>query len=512
MKKIFVFLAVLLVSVSACKNPFLKKMLVEDEKEIESPAPATPANPGVPKPQLPKYTITFGVEGGTGGTLKAQVDGNEIHTGDSVEQGKTLVFTAKPAPDYVVEQWTKGGTVIGEAGTDTSYTYAVTADADIKVKFQSLFVEGGASLILSPDKLDIKVKVTTADNSSVRIEGCTETELTSGTQTVLQATGRRVILKGNITKLYCGSNQLTALDVQGLTALKELHCSYNQLTALNVQGLTALQRLICYNNQLTALNMQGLTALKELNCSYNQLTALNVQGLTALKELHCWDNQLTALNVQSLTALQRLICEENQLTALNVQGCTALQELNCSYNQLTALDVQGLTALRDLGCQNNWLTELDMQGLTALRGLSCGGNLLTALNVQGLTALRGLYCWSNQLTALNVQGCTALQELWCSSNQLTELNVQGLTALRGLDCWSNRLNADAFKKLFDDLPVRAEGNNAKCVLYTEESGVSEGNHTDFTAPPDLAAAFNNAKNNKKWKMYKRDGRGHWIEI
>jgi len=88
MKKIFVFLAVLLVSVSACKNPFLKKMLVEDEKEIESPAPAAPANPGVPEPQLPKYTITFGVESGTG-TLKAQVDGNEIHTGDSVEQGKT---------------------------------------------------------------------------------------------------------------------------------------------------------------------------------------------------------------------------------------------------------------------------------------------------------------------------------------------------------------------------------------------------------------------------------------
>ena len=379
------FLAVLLVSVSACKNPFLKKMLVEDEKEIESPAPATPANPGVPEPQLPKYTITFGVEGGTG-TLKAQVDGNEIHTGDSVEQGKPLVFTAKPAPDYVVEQWTKGGTVIGEAGTDTSYTYAVTADADIKVKFQSLFVEGGASLILSPDKLDIEVTVTTADNSSVRIEGCTETELTSGTQTVLHAKGTRVILKGNIIKLYCGSNQLTALDVQ------------------------------------------GCTALERLGCSDNQLTALNVQGCTALKELYCLGNQLTALNVQ---------------------GCTALESLDC----------------RD-----------------------------------------------NQLTALNMQGLTALQTLWCYNNQLTALNVQGLTALERLECWGNQLTADAFKKLFTDLSVRADSDNAKCVLYTERTGVTEGNHTDFTAPPDLADAFNDAKNNKKWKMYKLNGSGPWVEI
>ena len=529
MKKIFVFLAVLLVSVSACKNPFLKKMLVEDEKEIESPAPATPANPGVPEPQLPKYTITFGVESGTG-TLKAQVDGNEIHTGDSVEQGKTLVFTAKPAPDYVVEQWTKGGTVIGEAGTDTSYTYAVTADADIKVKFQSLFVEGGASLILSPDKLDIKVTVTTADNSSVRIEGCTETELTSGTQTVLHAKGTRVILKGNITKLYCGSNQLTALNVQGLTALERLYCFNNQLIALNVQGLTALQELGCQDNQLTALNVQGCTALKWLGCPDNQLTALNVQGLTtlqtlwcynnqltalnvqgctALQELNCYGNRLTALDVQGLTALERLDCSNNQLTALNVQGLTTLYVLVCDNNQLTALDVQGLTALYVLVCDNNQLTVLDVQGLTALYVLGCRYNELTALDVQGLTALERLYCGYNQLTALNVQDLTALESLDCRDNQLTALNVQGCTALKDLYCHGNRLTADAFKKLFDDLP---HSDNATCSLYTEQTGVTEGNHTDFTAPPDLADAFNNAKNNKKWKMYKINGRGHWIEI
>ena len=206
------------------------------------------------------------------------------------------------------------------------------------------FIEGGASLILSPDKLDIRVKAVTSDGSAVAVEGCTETELTSGAETVLYATGRRVILKGNIIKLFCGSNQLTALNVQGLTALQEL------------------------------------------------------------------------------------------------------------------------------------------------------------------------WCGSNRLTALNVQGLTALQELYCSGNRLTALNVQGLTALYKLNCYGNRLNADAFKKLFDDLPVRADSDNARCVLYTEESGLTEGNHTDFSAPPDLAAAFNNAKTVKKWKMYKRHGSGNSVEI
>ena len=274
-------------------------------------------------------------------------------------------------------------------------------------KPQAPFIEGGASLILSPDKLSIQVKAVTSDGSAIAVEGCTETELTSGAETVLHAIGTTVILKGNIIKLYCGSNQLTALNVQGLTALQWLSCDFNQLTALN---------------------MQGLTALEVLDCSYNQLTALNVQGLTAL---------------------QTLWCNNNQLITLNVQGLTALQEL------------------------------------------SCGGNQLTELNVQGLSALKKLSCRGNQLTALNVQGLTALQTLWCYNNQLT---------------------ADAFKKLFDDLPVRAEGNNAKCILYIEQTGVTEGNHTDFTAPPDLAAAFNNAKTVKKWKMYKWNGSWPEVEI
>ena len=212
------------------------------------------------------------------------------------------------------------------------------------------FVEGGASLILSPNKLDITVKAVTSDGTPVTVEGCTETELTSGTETVLHAQGTVVILKGKITALkvddYYSSNS-------------------NKLTALNVQGLTALERLVC------------------------------------------------------------------------------------------------------------------------------GGN---------------------QLTELNVQDCTVLQELICSSNQLTALNVQGLTALKELSCGSNQLNADAFKKLFNDLPVRADSDNANCILYTEQTGVTEGNHTDFTAPPDLAAAFNNAKTVKKWKMYKRNGSWPGVEI
>ena len=233
------------------------------------------------------------------------------------------------------------------------------------------FVEGGASLILSPDKLTIRVMVTTSDNSPITVEGCTETELASGTQTELKAKGTKVILKGKITKLEVGGHS---------------------------------------NNP-------------------------------------------------------------NKLTALNVQGLNALQHLDCNYNKLTELNVQGLSALSDLDCS------------------------------------------SNKLTALNVQGCTALHWLVCNNNQLTVLNVQGLNALEYLYCERNQLTADAFTKLFNDLPQpKFLNSNANCHLYTEQSGVSEGNHKDFTSPGELKTAFDNAKTVKRWKMYKYDKNAKEVEI
>ena len=99
------------------------------------------------------------------------------------------------------------------------------------------FVEGGASLILSPDKLTIKVKAKTADGSAITVEGCTETTFASNTVTELHAKGTTVILKGKIIELFCGNNQLTELNVQGCTSLQSLNCYINKL---NAKAMTAL--------------------------------------------------------------------------------------------------------------------------------------------------------------------------------------------------------------------------------------------------------------------------------
>ena len=58
------------------------------------------------------------------------------------------------------------------------------------------------------------------------------------------------------------------------------------------------------------------------------------------------------------------------------------------------------------------------------------------------------------------------------------------------------------------LPSRTAGDDARAYLYTEETGVTEGNCKDYTQPEDLKKAFDGAKK-KNWtlKKTKADGWG-----
>lgn len=81
----------------------------------------------------------------------------------------------------------------------------------------------------------------------------------------------------SITKLDCGNNRLTSLDVSKNTNLTSLKCGSNQLTSLDVSKNTKLQELNCDNNQLTSLDISANVNLRIFVCHHNsQLTSLNV--------------------------------------------------------------------------------------------------------------------------------------------------------------------------------------------------------------------------------------------
>ena len=328
---------------------------------------------------------------------------------------------------------------------------------------------GKAILGISPGKKEIIVTAVTADDSPVQVEGCTVTELPSGEEIFLEALGDAVVLKGDITELDCSSNELTALDVRGLTALQTLYCDNNLLTSIDLHGLTALQTLYCDNNRLSSLDVRHLTALQWLKCYNNQLSVLHVQDLTSLRLLYCDDNRLTSLNLHGLSGLWFLHCDNNQLTALNVQGLTSLQVLNCDNNQLTTLNVQGLASLWFLRCHDNQLTSLDLKGVTALR------------------------------------------ELYCYNNRLTVLDIHGLSGLAGLYCSRNRLKEHALIQIINSLPERRTDEETEAVFYTEEDNQSEGNYTDWSSSAGLQAAIKTARA-KNWTIYKQIVGGDFEEL
>lgn len=178
------------------------------------------------------------------------------------------------------------------------------------------------------------------------VSALTTLTINSAGMTTLAGIGHFASLK----ELQCESNQLTSLNLSGLSNLDRLSCGSNQLTSLNFSGLTSLTNLVCYANQLTSLNFDGLTGLEYLDCGANPLTSLDVSQLTSLKTLNCYSNQLTSLDVSQLTSLTTLKCYTNQLTTLDVSKLTNLTKLECYDNQLSALDITPLAGLTTLIC------------------------------------------------------------------------------------------------------------------------------------------------------------------
>ncbi|UTC66535.1 MULTISPECIES: leucine-rich repeat protein [unclassified Treponema] len=82
---------------------------------------------------LPKYAVTFGVDGANG-TLTAKVDGAAINSGAQVEKGKTVTFTATPAEGYRITGWSRNGSYLPIAGN--TYSEPITSDVTVTVAFE----------------------------------------------------------------------------------------------------------------------------------------------------------------------------------------------------------------------------------------------------------------------------------------------------------------------------------------------------------------------------------------
>mgnify|MGYP000881227326 CR=1 FL=1 len=339
---------------------------------------------------------------------------------------------------------------------------------------------------------------------------------------------RSISINGDSSK---GGDVTDLKGIEYFTSLTRLQCGHNKISKLDVSKNTALTELYCPNNELTELDLGNNTALGQLTVTNNQLKELDISKDTALTYLACANNQLKELNVSKNTALTELSCSYNQLTELNVNNNTALTRIDCGSNQLSELDVSKNTALTYLSCgsnEGNKLTKLDVSNNTELMYLEFWHNEITSIDLSKNTALKSLECFSNKLTALDLSNNTNLEVLRCNDNKLTSLDLSNNTLINGFSGKYNIYNitADSDRRInLSDLPgsfdvskasnwkggtvsgnVLTVNENAKFVTYTYDCG--SGQSVDFNLRVTVDEAPAHTHTYGEWN---NDETNHWHE-
>jgi len=81
------------------------------------------------------YAVMFNA--GANGTITASADGAPISSGQAVEHGKTVVFTASPNSGFIVKEWAVGGTVVGDNKENTLTIDELSAITTVTVVFET---------------------------------------------------------------------------------------------------------------------------------------------------------------------------------------------------------------------------------------------------------------------------------------------------------------------------------------------------------------------------------------
>ena len=335
-----------------------------------------------------------------------------------------------------------------------------------------------------------------------------------------------------LTTLYCGGNQLTALDVSKNTELQYLSCENNQISSLDLSQNKGLITLDCFNNKIASLNISGCTELNRLYCYQNQIkvSAMGeiIGNLPTVSEGRMYvvysdygtneneGNKITVAQTDMAKSKGWTLCYYSSSwteygeysSAIDINEANFPDKkfrdylLGKSYifdgmltdediANIKDINVEGLgieslkgieffTELTSLNCGGNMLTSLDLSKNTALKTLNCNNNKLTSLDVSSNTALTEIACYSNQLTTLDLSNNAALKTLYCYDNQLTSVDLADGNSLMTLVCYSNQLKGNALTELIDKLPTVSNcsiqfmyNENENNVMYFEQAAAAK---------------------------------------
>lgn len=251
-----------------------------------------------------------------------------------------------------------------------------------------------------------------------------------------------------LTKLYCGFNQFSSLDLTSNVLLERLRCAGNDLNNLDVSKNTELTRLTAYNNHLSSIDVSNNTKLEVIDLSNNQIKSIDISKNESLATFNCDDNLLTKLDPSNNQKLTNIYCSNNNLSSINVRKNQKLAKLVIIGNSIPQIDLRNNSELTHLFCEKNKISELDLSNNTKLRQLTVN---------------------DNSLSSLTVNCCPEIEILNANNNYIKEMDISELIALKYFDCIRNPLETlYIFEGQIDALTEINIPSNTKIVVKGSE--------------------------------------------
>ena len=253
-----------------------------------------------------------------------------------------------------------------------------------------------------------------------------------------------------VTKIRCGSNKLTWLDLSKLHYLKTLWAQDNQLQSLIVSKYSDLNEITCDINQLDWYAIKDLVESLPVADPEGTLRIYNTKSPNEHNTYRI-SSHIAAANEKGWKVMSFDYTDLTEMVPLT--GEVVINEMNfpdevfreyVSWN--LDWDGDGILSVDE----REWTTGIyvddseiaDLKGIEFfpnLQSLWCQDNGLTELDLSKNPELLWLYLYSNDLTSLNISACTKLKELYCAFNDLEAIDVTNCTALEELDVWWNAL-------------------------------------------------------------------------
>ena len=251
----------------------------------------------------------------------------------------------------------------------------------------------------------------------------------------------------NLEELDLSGNRISTFDMRIFPNIKALNLSNNNVTSasLTLGHSATLESLDLSENRIHTFDMRGLPVLKTLNLSNNILpsASLTLGSNDNLESLNLSGNRLTTININGFPRLQNLDISQNQFTTFTLNNHANIEVLNLLGNRLTTLNISALPSLQHFDVSRNALTSLNVSAFPTLISLDAALNQLTALTLGTQTHMTNLHANNNRLTSLDVSTAAALKSLIVGTNRLTTINVSNLEELRFLDIARNELISTA---------------------------------------------------------------------